>query len=484
MGTLKKSLVGTRGRKTQGRKTQSFRRGIATLWTILTLPVMVLLAMWAVEAGRLYLARQQLVTALESAALSAAKTWRETDGRSDTLVPRNTAQEFALANVVMETPTTIATNYDRLSVPNQNASCDGDLVFGTVRDEIGGQRVFYPGLRAGCGKTDGPNAHATYQMSTNGWQTVTFCNREYEDMVVVGTPVYQSTNRPMVVRIQNAMAGDTFEFFVQDTNSGAPVADIPVHFFVVEAGVYNFVDHGVTMEALKFDSTVTDRRGSWVAQPRPYANAYTQPVVVGQVMTFNDPDWSVFWEHGGTRATPPGTNLFVGKHVGQDPDTTRADETLGYVVFEEGAGSINGLPYYAALGPDIVVGMLNGAPNTYALPGDIANYVVATKATEAGGNGAWVVAYGPEPLRPNEIDFGLDEYNLADRRHTTEQVAHVVFGGPYVVRARRRVVVPWLSGSLFGCTLFPTEVSANVVAMVEGDDRCPKLICVDGEVCP
>ena len=41
------------------------------------------------------------------------------------------------------------------------------------------------------------------------------------------------------------------------------------------------------------------------------------PVVVGQVMSYNDPDFSVFWSRGGTPDEPPSnTTLFVGKHVG------------------------------------------------------------------------------------------------------------------------------------------------------------------------
>ncbi len=470
--------------RTVGRSTATSRRGIATLWTILTLPVLVLLACWAIEAGRLYLARQQLVTAMESAALAGVKHWCEGDGVTDTLEARQMAQQFSLANIVIDHPVSIDVNYGASNAPNQNADCEGELLFGTMREEADGRRVFYSGLKAGCGGTDGPKAHATLRVSSGGWQTVVMCHRDYDSMVVVGTPVYENSDRPMVVRVRNAGAGNSFEYFVQDTNSGAAVTGVPVHFFVVEEGVYTEAAHGVKMEAAKHNSTITDHGSSWRGQEKTYANGYTRPVVVGQVMTYNDPDWSVFWEHGRNRGIPPGGRLFVGKHVGQDPDRTRANETLGYVVVEEGTGSMGGLPYYASLGPDTVVGMLNGAPNTYTLPTNIASYVTATKAAEAGGNGAWVVAYGPDPLRIGEVDFGLDEYRLTDRRHTTEPVAHIVFGGPCVVRARGETEVSWLCGNLFGCTLFPTRVTAEVFAMVDCDKRCSKLICVDEVVCP
>ena len=84
-------------------------------------------------------------------------------------------------------------------------------------------------------------------------------------------------------------------------------------------------------------SRVTDENGSWVGEARGYANAYTNPVVIGQVMTENDPDWSVFWASDGSRNNPPDAGaLFVVKNVGEDPDATRANETLGYMVFEAG----------------------------------------------------------------------------------------------------------------------------------------------------
>ena len=71
-----------------------------------------------------------------------------------------------------------------------------------------------------------------------------------------------------------------------------------VFYTVVEEGVYTQAEHGVTMEAVKFTSTLTDSDSSWVGQQRIYLNTYTSPVVVGQVMTTNDALFSVFWARG------------------------------------------------------------------------------------------------------------------------------------------------------------------------------------------
>lgn len=47
---------------------------------------------------------------------------------------------------------------------------------------------------------------------------------------------------------------------------------------------------------------------------------------------------------GATRFDRPSAgSLFVGEHVGEDPVTARADETIGYTVIEKGSGTGGGL---------------------------------------------------------------------------------------------------------------------------------------------
>ncbi len=50
---------------------------------------------------------------------------------------------------------------------------------------------------------------------------------------------------------------------------------------------------------------MTDRKSSWVGEAQSYGQSYTSPVVIGQVMTENEADWSSFWEEGGSRQTQP-----------------------------------------------------------------------------------------------------------------------------------------------------------------------------------
>ena len=145
-----------------------------------------------------------------------------------------------------------------------------------------------------------------------------------------------------------------------------------VHFVVVEAGVYTEGVHGVTMEAVKYTSTTTDRAGDgnihWIGETRSYSNAYVSPVVFGQVMTANDPNFSTFWSRGSSSTEPPSNSAcYVGKHVGEDPATTRSDETIGYIVIEGGGGTISGKGYVAGLSSDTVLGYDGTPPYEYSL---------------------------------------------------------------------------------------------------------------------
>ncbi|NND97256.1 MAG: hypothetical protein HKN47_08015, partial [Pirellulaceae bacterium] len=263
------------------------------------------------------------------------------------------------------------------------------------------------------------------------WQTVTLPHT-YGSMVVVATVDYGAGNNiPMVARVDNA-SGDSFDVRVERTDGGVVPAGVQVHYVVVEEGVYTLADDGIQMEAIRFNSTVTDRRGSWNGQLRTYNNSYTSPVVVGQVMTANDADWSVFWARGSSRGSAPSAStLYVGKHVAEDSDTTRIDEEIGYLVIETGSGSANGYNFQAAVGSDIVRGSSNNSNGySYSLSGLTApTTAIVSSAAMDGNDGAWPVLYGSDPLTASALNLIVDEDQIRDseRSHTTEQVAFLVF---------------------------------------------------------
>ncbi|GAB5405833.1 MAG: hypothetical protein Aurels2KO_40640 [Aureliella sp.] len=270
---------------------------------------------------------------------------------------------------------------------------------------------------------------------TSSWQTITL-PKSYTSMVVVATPNYATSDAPAVVRIRNAEAGNTFEMRVDAAGPNA-VGSMDVHYMVMEEGVYNVPGSGgYKLEAVKYNSTVTDENNSWVGETRSYQQSYTSPVVVGQVMTYNDPAWSTFWAAGNTRQNPSNSVLRVGKHVGEDPSASRGDETVGYIVFEatsSGPVELDGHSVVAALGADAIKGMGDAVQNSthqyssIGLPG--ATSAVLSQAAMDGGNGGWAVLRGDTPVSGDGINLGIEEDQSKDteRKHTPEQVAYVAF---------------------------------------------------------
>lgn len=265
---------------------------------------------------------------------------------------------------------------------------------------------------------------------------------EYTTPVVVCTPQVVDNSQPLVVRV-DAVTGSGFRVWLQRCDGGA-VQPETVHYMVMEQGVYN-VD-GVLCEARRYESTVTDNYRSWEAESRSYGNSYSNPVVFGQVMSANDPDWSVFWCSDSSVGNPPSSGrLYTGKHVGEDPDQTRDDETVGYIVFESGRHTINGAQIDVRLSSDNVMGVTNGS-GTDALYhqsfSTTPQVVVATQAAMDGNNGSWATLWGASGITTTRARVIVDEDTLRDpeRSHTNEQVGVIAFERPPDASAQQVVL--------------------------------------------
>ncbi|NWK55282.1 cadherin domain-containing protein [Verrucomicrobiaceae bacterium N1E253] len=268
-------------------------------------------------------------------------------------------------------------------------------------------------------------------VSSSNWTTVDL-GQSYNSAVIVATPVYDgSTQVPVVTRIRN-VGGSSFELKLDRADGLTTALSMDVSVIAVEEGVYTQSTDGVAMEAVKYTSTVTADNNNWVGESRSYQNSYTNPVVVGQVMSANDANWSVFWSMGSSRTAPASASVLnVGKHVGEDPNTARANETIGYIVIESGSGSINGVAYEAALGADTVRGFGNSSsPYTYSLSGTLSSSSAAAVSVSGmdGNNGAWAVLSGSPALTTTSIGLHAVEDQMADseQSHTTTQVGYIV----------------------------------------------------------
>ncbi|MEL7162316.1 MAG: T9SS type A sorting domain-containing protein, partial [Bacteroidota bacterium] len=200
--------------------------------------------------------------------------------------------------------------------------------------------------------------------------------------------------------------------------------------------VYDQPTYGIQMEAVKATSNKTAARSRWgnnYLENRSYQQTYGNPVVLGQVMTENDADFSVFWssQANSRTGTPTASSFAAGKHVAEDTDQTRADETIGYIVVEAGSGTINGEEYLAGVGADIVRGtqnsslgyLYNTSSNVFLTGG------VLSSAAMDGGDGGWPV-FRASPIGNGGIRLAVEEDRIRDneRSHTTEQVAYFLLG--------------------------------------------------------
>lgn len=267
----------------------------------------------------------------------------------------------------------------------------------------------------------------------NSWTTVNLTNT-YTSAVIVCTNDLGSTGLPGVVRVNNVTSG-SFDVMVQNPSNSA-MSGCEVHYLVVEEGVYNVTDHGIKMEAKKVTASATAENNDWVMESRTYSNSYTTPVVLGQVMSYNDSNWSVFWACSGSRTSPPTASVLnAGKNVGEDPSKSRKsrnDETVALIIVEQGSGTVNGMPYTAAVGADTVRGPDNSSAGYSYSFGAVSNASVAILSVAGmdGGNGGWPVLWGSNPLTDNSVTmvFDEDQTNDTERSHTTEQVAYIIFG--------------------------------------------------------
>jgi len=237
---------------------------------------------------------------------------------------------------------------------------------------------------------------------------------------------------PALVRMQNVQSG-SFQIRLQNP-SGSSTGSRDVHCIVVEEGSWVMPGNRL-IEAKTYSTTTTSSKGAWggIAQ-QSYTASFTQPpVVLGQVMSFNDPGWSVFWCRGTSRTSPPSaTVLYTGIHVGEDSDKTRSSETVGYIAIEGGHGMLGSIEYEAKLGADSVSGYDNNEVYTYnydATFGAVPEVTIVTQAAMDGNDGSWAVTSETDTFSQSVSQLGVvvdeDQISNSERNHTPEQVAYI-----------------------------------------------------------
>lgn len=254
----------------------------------------------------------------------------------------------------------------------------------------------------------------------HNWAQVDF-TKSFNDPVVLCTPIYQSTHAPVVPRVQLF----TDHFKVRLTNADgttSSISPITVNYFIIEKGLYTELNHGVNMEVLTMPSTFVDYKFNYTGQSLILNNTYSNAIVLGQIITANDSgdDYQTFWSETQTNGT-----IKVGRHVGEDPDTTRENETIGVLVIEEGEYII-GNSIISAGKTGVAVEGIPATPTTVSTP--LLNYVNALFSINSleGQDGVFPVITS---LSNEELKVAIDEdtINDSERNHTQENLSFIAF---------------------------------------------------------
>jgi hypothetical protein len=262
----------------------------------------------------------------------------------------------------------------------------------------------------------------------NSW-TIVSLSDTYVSPIAVCTVVYAGADLiPAVVRMKD-VGPQSFQIRLQNPKGDALQAR-DVHCVVVEQGSWKMPD-GRKIEANKYVSTITDRSPSYIGEAQSCAYVCSTPfIVLGQVMSYNDPQWSVFWSRGQNQRTPPnGSNWFTGKHVGQDTSHSRIDEVVGYIVIEEGHAVSEGIEIETARGLSIVGGYIQTTAvyNFQKAFSTTPAVAVLSQVAMNGPDGSWAVS--ATSFSVDSMNVAVDEDRILDeeRFHVRERVDYIVF---------------------------------------------------------
>jgi hypothetical protein len=301
----------------------------------------------------------------------------------------------------------------------------------------------------------------------------------YLDPVIVATLRYEQSVFPTVTRIDNVFPTH-FDLRLQRPDDGPSPLEL-VSYVVVEEGSWTM--DGLPVDAQRYLSTVTDENDSWVGEPQTYGQAFTDPVVIGQVMSTDDPDWSVFWASGASRFdAPSSTDLTTGKTVCEDTDVTRADELVGFVVVERGHGTVNGVAYDTQIGTDKIEGVGNMPPDFYNFTAPFAGTPTVGLASIAGfdeADGGWAQLHGSTGMSAVNIFLSIDEDRIGDleRLHSSEQVSYLAFRGPVLFPP-----APFSDPDGDGLQNFVDQcLGDDDAGDVDGDAVCADVDCDDAD---
>jgi hypothetical protein len=276
----------------------------------------------------------------------------------------------------------------------------------------------------GQGDTDGdgvgdvcdPRIEAGRVTLNHNWTTVSL-TESFSNPVVVARPASINGSDPAVVRIRN-VTGSSFEIRLQEWDylDGRHTNE-EVNYLVMEAGTH-VLPNGARVEAGKLHTNATN---SFVT--RSFNTAFpSPPAIVTSIMTFN----------GGqavtTRVHDVATSSFkVTMREQEAQDNLHTGETIGYIAWEPGSGTVDDTLAYEVGTASGVTGAFSSIAftNTYANPPCL---LVDMNTTNGGdtANLRWKSKTTSSVLVQVDEEQSLD----SETAHVSEKVIYFAFACP------------------------------------------------------
>lgn len=451
-------------RKSQARKRLK-RKGIAALWVIILVPCLLVALCLVIEISNLWIARAELETGLEAAALAAVKEWGDAGGAGGTLGPRNVGIDFADSNTVRGNALVINDNYNAADV-NGNDDCDGDLVFGAITSSpadapnhvfnaeivpscaAGGTVLFDASSNASMdapvsmGNVDNDNA--------NGWGI------NFQELQPPINPALVNLRiRRIIYDLQpngNNPAGPRFDLNAQQPfiSTGQIIGAGPAPCNVAQDDTFGF-------------NPLLPLALSNAPFPVTYSNAEIQfgwdpaapDVLVLDFPTAPDALSFLPGERIRFSATVAGVALGPPATAANDGDGIGREETRVSVFFHNGIADLAGQPVTAQFFDSNLRGNFATVPDLD--PNICVNRPFVLPESPANGNG-------------------------------NDDQSYVLLsasggGDPFAVRARKSITVPSVCMNLFGLTGTGFDVQAETYAFYDCDTRRPSLIRIADFIC-
>jgi PKD repeat protein len=238
---------------------------------------------------------------------------------------------------------------------------------------------------------------------------------QFVDPVVVAGPVGYADQEPAVIRIQNVDANG-FDIRIQEWNYlDGDHAEETIHYLVMERGNYT-LSNGSMIEAGSFTATIQRFQAQQFNTP-----FIVKPVVFTSIVTYTGKDTVT----GRIQNTLTGS--FAYKLNEQDSSKQRhTRETVDYIAWEPGSGSVGGILYEVGKTPDIITDSWQQMNTTLSLTTANPFFFGAMQSYNSVENAT--LRY--RSLAPAGVEITVEEEQSKDSEtnHVAESIGYLFFG--------------------------------------------------------